>query len=143
MSPRLTTAQALANPAIRKALTRQAEQAETLDGAPEDQVVQEIVQALRALGYRLPGEWKPGVTKFYVRIGQRRADKAGTDAGCQDLQVSIGRRWLALEVKARTKEAGPSPEQTILAQCGLVVIVNSARQAIKAIEAAEAAWGTE
>lgn len=127
---RMTRAQAMANPAIRAALEAQA----ALDGAPEEQVVEEIVTALRALGYRTPAQWKPGVTKFYVRIGQRRADKAGTDAGCPDIMVSAGKRWIGLEAKARTKEAGPSPEQRILAEFGLVVIVNSAEQAVRAIE---------
>jgi hypothetical protein len=124
-------------PALREALTRQAQE---LDGAPEEQVVKEITDALEMLGYRTPAKFKPGVTeKFYVRVGQRRADKAGSDAGCPDILVSLGNAWLGLEVKARTKEAGPSPEQKVLAAFGLIVIVNSASQALKAIEAARAA----
>lgn len=124
MTRRLTTAEAMQNPAIARALAAVEAKPVPMDGADEATVMREIVEGLRLMGYRTPRDWKPGITKFYIRAGQRRANKAGSDAGCPDILVSAGKVWLGFEAKARTKEARPSQEQKLLAGFGLVTIVN-------------------
>lgn len=146
---RVNTQQANANPAIREAIEnangRKLPAKPKLDGASEKDVVSEIVTALRLSGYCTPREWAPGARGIFIRIGQRKAKGSGTDEGCPDLLVislvpvlseSGGTRfpqWL-IEVKARTKEAGPSKEQNTLHQLGIIHICNSAGQVLALLE---------
>lgn len=107
-----------------------------LDGASEKQVMAEIITALEAKGYRTPGEWKPGTRGIYMRVGQARADKGGSDKGVPDLIVIPMSTLtpLLIEVKARTKAARASKEQNTLAQLGAIAIVNSASQVLALLE---------
>ncbi len=107
-----------------------------LDGALEEQVVSEIVTSLRLAGYRLPSEWKPGCVGIFMRVGQRRADKAGTDKGMADMvivRLSDMKIWL-VEVKARTKDHDVRKEQELLAQIGVITIVDNAPDVLRLIE---------
>lgn len=108
-----------------------------LDGTSEAKVVQEIVRALEAKGFCKPSAWKPGAKGIYMRAGQRRADKGGSDAGLPDMvvvQFEYGEiKTYLFEVKARTKSARPSTEQAQLAALGVILIVNSAAQVLAAL----------
>lgn len=112
-----------------------------LDGASEKRVMAEIIAALEAKGYRTPGEWKPGARGIYMRVGQARADKGGSDKGAPDLIVielgdhrGYGNQYHLLEVKARTKAARASKEQNTLRMLGIVTIVKSAGETLALLE---------
>lgn len=109
-----------------------------LDGASEKEVVSEVVTALRLQGYCTPREWKPGARGIFIRVGQRMAKGSGTDEGAPDLIVvelrNCGARITLIEIKARTKEARESKEQTTLIALGIVHRVNSAAQVLALLE---------
>lgn len=135
MTRRLSEAEAMQIPAVAAAI--RAERETALDGAAEAQVVKEITDALEVLGYRRLDKFKWGQspTGFYVRIGQRRADLAGTDKGCPDLMVyTIGKGWKGFEIKARVKNAPVRREQEILAKFEAILIVDRASQVIAGLE---------
>ena len=112
-----------------------------LDGASEKQVVMEIITALESKGFCRPSHWRPGAHGIYMRAGQHRADKGGSDKGLPDLIVAkfsqhagaTFRETYLFEVKARTKSARPSVEQAQLATLGVIQIVNSAAQVLAAL----------
>lgn len=91
----------------------------------EAELVEAIVEALKVRGYEVK------------RIGQRRPDLAGTDAGVADVQVnaawSATPLWLALEVKV-PGEGVFSEEQRRLVEAGLNLGVWSVDEAVLAAE---------
>ena len=98
-------------------------EAHTLEEAydEEAQLVQAIRTALQADGY------------IVERVGQHRADKAGTDPGVADLLVSR-HDWLPytcaqMEVKLPSQQQKQSAEQRQKAEDGRLAIVTSVREA--------------
>jgi hypothetical protein len=75
-----------------------------------------------------------------LRVGQHRADQAGTDPGAPDLLAArpgCGPVWLGLEVK-RPRGGRLTPAQRRLAYAGLVAVVRSVEDAL---DAAKKIWG--
>lgn len=151
MGKPLTREEAMKNPKLAAAILEAEKPRQPsgnsgeLDGASEKEVVSEIVTALRLQGYCTPREWKPGKRGILMRVGQLKAKGSGTDIGVPDLIVFpfeevvpsllMGgwTRPFFFEVKARTKAARESKEQTLLISLGIVHRVNSAAQVLAII----------
>ena len=76
-----------------------------------------------------------------LRVGQWRADMAGTDAGCPDLFVWCPRRdgWIGLECKT---DHGPlRREQAALLAAGMIVVVRTIEAAFDAVGESRAGLG--
>lgn len=86
----------------------------------ESGLVEAIRKALQERGY------------IVLRVGQRRADFAGQDAGTPDMFAARpGERWAALEVKTDTGDVRPA--QAALAALGLSTVVRSVEEALRAV----------
>lgn len=84
-------------------------------------VVKAIVAELRARG------------ETVLRVGQYRADMAGSDPGVPDLLVNIqGSLWLGLEVKSpgNTSPSRLTPAQRELRSARMIVVVDSVEAAV-------------
>jgi hypothetical protein len=80
----------------------------------EADIVVQIQEGLRALGF------------IVLRVGQHRADLAGTTAGTPDLFVgrsAWGNRWIGIEVKALGGRVRPSQKEMLLR--GLVGVAHN------------------
>lgn len=87
----------------------------------EADLVAGIVQALELTGW------------IVLRVGQWRADKSGTTAGCPDLFVWVPAKngWTGIEVK--TERGRLSPAQKRLEELGVIVVVRSISEAMYAV----------
>lgn len=89
-------------------------------GGSEAALVTAIVKALRKSG------------RTVLRVGQHRADMAGTTVGTPDLFCWVGCGWIGLECKTKTGRL--SPEQRRLAAAGMVRVVRSVEEALEIVE---------
>lgn len=106
------------------------------DGAPEKQVMREIVATLKGLGFLRAVEWSPGkrCAGIYWRTGQRNARMGGNDEGQPDFTVvPFGRPAMFFEAKARTKDARVRPAQRVLAGLGITHIVSTPEEVLAII----------
>lgn len=96
----------------------------------ESDLVIGIVDGLTLKGYTV------------LRVGQHRADKAGTDPGVVDLLVGHprwGNRWVMIECKVptlpgvKTRKGRTSPEQRALQEAGMSAVVNSIEAAFAVV----------
>jgi hypothetical protein len=116
--------------------------------ATEEQVMREIVAALRFLGCETPAvALKAGLRPegYFVRTSQRRGDLAGSDSGCPDILVAPVAElplWLGVEVKRR--KFGKSgklladrlqPEQVALRDAGAIIVVSDALPVVELVKA--------
>lgn len=99
---------------------RGAEVPRTVRKRPEAVLVRDIVAALRAAG------------RTVLRVGQRRCDLAGSDAGVPDLLLWCPARqsWLGLE--AKTAQGRLSVAQRALVEAGMVIVIRSVEDALEA-----------
>lgn len=81
----------------------------------------DIYKALKACG------------RVALRVGQWRADRAGSDPGVPDIIVWDATRqgWIGLEVK--TERGTLSPAQQALHDIGAIIIVRSVAEALEAV----------
>lgn len=152
-----TMEQALKNHAIAAALAKQ-DRARTvtvkpldqLEDASEENVVSEICEALWFMGFSTPqAELKIDARKpgpgYYQRVGQHRADQAGSDSGVPDLLVYITGMPFALTFEVKERKRGKrggwiggrkQPEQELLESKGCIRVVRSAAEVVEAVRCA-------
>lgn len=114
-----------------------------LDGANEAQVMAEVVAELTRSGFSPPPAG--GKRGFFIRVGQHRADLAGSDPGAPDVLVL----WhglpmmFGLEAKARTRGARLSDAQAALHREGHITVVRCAQDVADFILRVESAFPVE
>lgn len=150
----MTREEAMKNHAIAKALAAQERTyrqplrpLDQLDDASEAVVVAEICDALYQAGFSTPTAGVNNIERkngpgYFVRVGQRRADEAGSDAGVPDILVSIKGLPFALTFEVKERKRGKrggwiggkkSDEQKLLEKHGCVRIVRSAIEVMDAV----------